>query len=58
MDKYGKDRAPWENEDGSTNVEGYLDAYEIDDNVFWWASSGHTQNVLDELIWMRKDLEK
>ena len=41
---------PWENEDGSTNVEGFLEAYEKDDNVFWRADIGHIQNVLESLI--------
>ena len=42
--------APWENEDGSTNVDGFLAAYAADDNTFWRADYGHIQNVLDELI--------
>jgi hypothetical protein len=43
---------PWRNEDGSTNVQAFLDAYAEDDNVFWMADSGEIQNVLDELIWI------
>lgn len=31
------DRPPWENDDGSTNVEGFLGAYAADDNTFWRA---------------------
>jgi len=41
---------PWENEDGSTNVEGFLEAYAENDNVFWYADTGHVQNVIDDLI--------
>jgi hypothetical protein len=41
---------PWANDDGSTNVEGFLAAYAADDNTFWRAETGHIQNVLDELI--------
>jgi hypothetical protein len=41
---------PWENEDGSTNVDGFLDAYAEDDNVFWATPQGHIQNVLDAMI--------
>lgn len=45
---------PWENPDGSTNVEGFLRAYERDDNTFWQVETGHIQNVLDALIEERK----
>jgi hypothetical protein len=41
---------PWENEDGSTNVDGFLDAYAEDDNIFWRVELGHIQNVLDALV--------
>jgi hypothetical protein len=41
---------PWENEDGSTNVQAFLAAYEKDDNTFWRADMGHVMNVLDWLI--------
>jgi hypothetical protein len=41
---------PWENEDGSTNVDGFLVAYEADSNTFWRAEIGHVMNVLDHLI--------
>jgi hypothetical protein len=41
---------PWENEDGSTNVEGFLAAYAEDDNTFWRAAQGHIMNVLDDAI--------
>ncbi len=44
------ERPPWENEDGSTNVTGFLLAYEDDDNTFWRADLGHIQNVLDNMI--------
>lgn len=40
----------WENPGGSTNVDGFLAAYAEDDNIYWLASPGHVQNVLDELI--------
>jgi hypothetical protein len=40
----------WENPDGSTNVDGFLEAYKHDDNTYWRADPGHIQNVLDELI--------
>ncbi len=43
-------RPPWENEDGSTNVDGFLAAYSEDNNTFWRAEQGHVMNVLDELI--------
>lgn len=41
---------PWENADGSTNVDGFLKAYAEDDNTFWRAETGHIQNVLDTLL--------
>jgi hypothetical protein len=41
---------PWENEDGSTNADGFLEAYEADSNTFWRADIGHIMNVLDYLI--------
>jgi hypothetical protein len=41
---------PWENPDGSTNVDGWLTAYAEDDNTFWRTESGHIMNVVDELI--------
>jgi len=41
---------PWENEDGSTNVDGWLAAYADDDNTFWRTEQGHIMNVVDELI--------
>ena len=41
---------PWENEDGSTNVDGWLAAYADDDNNFWRTDRGHIMNVVDELI--------
>jgi len=44
------DRPPWENEDGSTNVDGFLAAYAADDNTFWRCDLGHIMNVLDDLI--------
>lgn len=42
---------PWVNADGSTNVDGFLRAYEENDNVFWLSDSGHHMNVIDELIY-------
>jgi hypothetical protein len=41
---------PWENEDGSTNVDGWLAAYADDNNNFWRTAQGHIMNVVDELI--------
>jgi hypothetical protein len=41
---------PWVNEDGSTNVDGWLLAYAADDNTFWRTESGHIMNVVDALI--------
>lgn len=41
---------PWINKDGSTNVDEFLRAYEVNDSVFWASESGHHQNVIDELI--------
>ena len=41
---------PWMYQDGSTDVDGFLEAYEKDDNVFWRADMGHIMNVLDALI--------
>lgn len=52
----GKFRFLWENEDGSTDVASYLRAYKEDDAVYWSASTGHTQNVLDALIEENKRL--
>jgi len=43
-------REPWVNEDGSTNVEGWLKAYTEDDNTFWRTEQGHVMNVVDALI--------
>jgi hypothetical protein len=43
-------RKPWLNEDGSTDVDGFLRAYAIDNNTFWRCDQGHIMNVLDELI--------
>lgn len=43
-------RKPWVNEDGSTNVDGWLAAYAEDDNTFWRTDTGHIMNVVDELI--------
>jgi hypothetical protein len=40
----------WENEDGSTNVDGWLAAYAEDDNTFWRTEQGHIMNVVDALI--------
>lgn len=36
--------------DGGTDVDGWLSAYESDDNVFWRTETGHIQNVLDHMI--------
>jgi hypothetical protein len=44
------EKFPWVNDNGSTNVEGFLEAYSKDQNVFWRAGMGHIQNVLDALI--------
>jgi hypothetical protein len=41
---------PWENPDGSTNVDGWLAAYAEDDNTFWRTETGHIMNVVDALI--------
>lgn len=41
---------PWENADGSTNVDGFIEAFAKDDNTFWRASSGHHMNIIEELI--------
>lgn len=41
---------PWENTDGSTNVDGWLTAYAEDDNTFWRTEQGHIMNVVDALI--------
>lgn len=41
---------PWLGPDGATDVDGFLAAYEKDDNVFWRMECGHHQNVIDELI--------
>jgi len=43
-------REPWENEDGSTNVDGWLAAYAADNNNFWRTDTGHIMNVVDALI--------
>jgi hypothetical protein len=47
---------PWINPDGSTNVDGWLDAYARDDNTFWRTESGHIMNVIDELIGRLEDV--
>lgn len=41
---------PWVNEDGSTNVDGWLTAYADDVNTFWRSDRGHIMNVVEELI--------
>ena len=42
---------PWiDPKTGGTDVDGFLAAYEQDDNVFWRMECGHHQNVIDELI--------
>jgi hypothetical protein len=41
---------PWENENGSTNVDGFLAAYAEDDNTFWRTDHGHIMNVLDAVL--------
>lgn len=46
---------PWINEDGSTNVSGFVSAYRNWDNAFWTADTGHIQNVLDEAIDLLED---
>lgn len=43
----------WEqpaDENGATDPIKFLDAYKVDDNVFWATDPGHIQNVLDWLI--------
>ena len=44
------EKPPWVNDDGSTNVDGWLAAYAEDSNTFWRTDSGHIMNVVDELI--------
>jgi len=41
---------PWLAPDGSTDVDGFIAAYEHDSNVFWRMECGHHQNVIDALI--------
>ena len=41
---------PWCDGAGVTDVDGFLDAYRADPDVFWRVDSGHLQNVIDELI--------
>jgi hypothetical protein len=41
---------PWLDENGGTDVDGFLAAYEQDDNVFWRMECGHHQNVIDHLL--------
>ena len=41
---------PWEDKNGATDVDGFLEAYADDENAFWRAEQGHIKNVLDELI--------
>jgi hypothetical protein len=48
-------RWAWEYDDLSTNIAAYLVCYAVDPNVYWLASTGHTQNVLDELIEYRAE---
>lgn len=43
-------RPPWVNEDGSTNVDGWIAAYTEDDNTFWRTEQGHIMNVVDALL--------
>jgi hypothetical protein len=43
-------RLPWEDENGATDVDGWLAAYAQDDNTFWRTESGHIMNVVDALI--------
>jgi hypothetical protein len=44
------EKFPWVSNDGSTNTDGFLAAYQKDDNTFWRVDTGHLQNVIDELI--------
>jgi hypothetical protein len=41
---------PWLDQDGATDVDGFLAAYAKDDNVFWRMECGHHMNIVDELI--------
>jgi hypothetical protein len=41
---------PWLDENYATNTDGFLAAYQKDDNTFWRVDTGHLQNVIDELI--------
>ena len=43
----------WTDEDEAkgTDVDRWLALYANDDNTFWRSSSGHHQNVIDELIY-------
>lgn len=43
-------RPQWEHEDGSTDVDGWIVAYEEDNNTFWRCEQGHIMNVVDELL--------
>ena len=47
----------WDDGD-PTDAEKFLRLYADDNNFFWRVSSGHVQNVLDELIDRVEGLEK
>jgi hypothetical protein len=41
---------PWEDENGATDVDGFLAAFAKNDNIFWYMESGHALNIIEELI--------
>ena len=43
-------RPPWENDDGSTDVDAFLAAYAADEAAFWICDPGDLMHVLDVLI--------
>lgn len=43
-------KKPWEDKNGATDVDGFLDAFAKDDNTFWRMEPGHALNVIEELI--------
>ena len=49
-------RMPWLNEDGSTNVVGFLAAYRLDKEIIWRADSRHIIALLEAVIEQRDEI--
>ena len=43
-------RDPWQRDDGGTDVDAWLEAYNRDRQVIWYSDLGDVINVLETLI--------